>query len=108
VRALLIVVLAVACSSSNGNHDAELEQSATQAMAALNSADDTFPNQITNALAKLSGGLIMGTSGAADTIKTEILPVVDAYLATIDRAVATADANLARKPSETSRQAVDK
>jgi hypothetical protein len=102
----LLVVLAIACSSSGGN-DAELEKSATQAMAELNTADDMFPKQITEALTKLSAGLIMGTSGAADTIKTKILPLVDGYLATIDRAVATADAYLATRNDEKSKQALE-
>jgi hypothetical protein len=106
----LLIVLAIACSSSGGN-DAELEKSATQAMAELNTADATFPKQITDVLTKLGAGLIMGTSGAADTIKTKILPLVDSYLATIDRAVATADAYLATRNAtrndEKSKQALE-
>lgn len=101
-----LLVLAISCSSNRGN-DAELEKSATQAMAELNTADDTFPKQITEALTKLSADLIIGTSSAADTIKTKILPLVDHYLATIDRAVATANAYLATRNDETSRQAIE-
>jgi hypothetical protein len=102
----ILIVLAMACSSTGGNN-AELEKSATQAMADLNIADDTFPKQITDALTTLEAKLIMGTSGAADTIKTKILPLVDGYLATIDRAVTTADAYLATRNDEKSKQALD-
>ena len=102
----LLIAFVIACSSRGGN-DAALEKSATQAMADLNAADDTFPKQITNALSGLGAGLIGGTSGAADTIKTKILPLVDSYLAVIDRAVATADAYLANKNDDDSKRALE-
>jgi hypothetical protein len=102
-----VIVLAIACSSRGGN-DAERAKAASQAMAELNTADDTFPKQITGELSGLGASLMMGTEGAADRIKTKILPLVDSYLATIDRAVTTADAYLADKNDEPTKLALDK
>ncbi len=101
-----LIVLAIACSSRRSN-DAELEKSATQAMAELNAADDTFPTQIAEAVSKMTTGLYFGTSGVADVIHANILPLVDRYLATIDRAVTTADAYLATRNNVSTKQALE-
>jgi hypothetical protein len=107
VKALsLLIVLAIACSSRSS--DPDLGTSATQAMIDLETADATFPKQLTSALAELEAHLITGTTGAADAIKDKILPLVDGYLATIDRAIAKADAYLATIDDETSKPALDR
>jgi hypothetical protein len=77
-------------------------------MEKLNTADETFPKQYRSALAELEGHLITGSAGAADTIKDKVLPLVDGYLATIDRAVAMADAHLAKRLDEPSKQALER
>lgn len=102
----LLIVLAIACS--RGGNDADLGMSATQAMIDLETADATFPKQLTSALTELEAHLITGTTGAADAIKDKILPLVDGYLATIDRAIAKSDAYLATIDDETSRQALER
>jgi hypothetical protein len=102
-----LIVLVIACSSRGGS-DAERAKAASQAMAELNTADDTLPTQITRELSALGASVMMGTEGAADRIKTKILPLVDSYLATIDRAVTTADAYLADKNDAETKQALEK
>ena len=101
----VVVALVVACSG--GNDDAALERAAIQAMTDLNAADETFPTQFTKELAGLTGILIMGTDGAADTIKVKLLPLIDGYLATIDKAVALADKYMATKQDEKTKAGVD-
>jgi hypothetical protein len=107
VKALsLLIVFAIACSSRSS--DPDLGMSATQAMIDLETADATFPKQLTSALTELEAHLITGTTGAADAIKDKILPLVDGYLATIDRAITKSDAYLASIDDETSRQALER
>jgi hypothetical protein len=78
-------------------------------MKELTAADESFPKQITSALSGLSAGLMMGNADStADRIKTKLLPLVDSYVATIDEAVAAADAYMANKDDTETKQAVEK
>jgi hypothetical protein len=104
MRTLLVVLVMLACSSRN---DEELGRTATQAMKELNDADDAFPKQIKEASVQLGADLLISPARAADTVKTQVLPLFDRYLATLDRAVTAADAYLATLNDETSKQNVD-
>src|SRR5688572_6765927 len=103
----LLIVLVVSCSSSRGS-DAERAKAASQAMAELDTANDTFPKQISAELSGLGASVMMGTEGAADRIKTKILPLIDSYLATIERAVTTADTYMENKDDAETKQAIER
>ncbi len=86
-----MLVVALGCS----NRSAELGQTASRDMRALDRADESFPTKLAEAFSKLGAALIINPSNVAVTVKTKILPLVDEYVATIDRAVSSADAWLA-------------
>jgi len=76
-------------------------------MAALNRADAAFPDQIATALHELGSDLLVRRAAAADAVETKVLPLVDTYLATLDRAVSAADAYLATVDDPESKRSVE-
>jgi hypothetical protein len=102
---IAVVVLMLACSSRN---DEELGRTATAAMKELDAADEAFPRQFTEVSGKLGADLLFGPSRAAETVETKLLPLVDDYLAVLDRAVAAADKYLATADDDTSKRNVEK
>lgn len=102
MKALLLGFL-LACSS----HDDALEQRAAQAMAALNQADQAFPPKVTAAIQGLGSDLLTRPALVADKIETVLLPMIDDYVRTIDRAVSEADAYLATVNDRQSKHSVD-
>ncbi len=80
---------------------------ASKAMADLNQANEDLVAWFPSAMRDLAGPLVLDPPGASRRISTEVLPKLDAYLATADRALATADAYQERKPDASVESALD-
>src|SRR5688572_7476154 len=74
---------------------------AVAAMKALNDADEVFPEKISGAMARLQGPLILSQPvGAADAMRTELIPLLDEYVAIFEAAVKAGNAYLAERPDK--------
>ena len=82
--------------------DAERKQAtlteATAAMKALNAADDTFPAAVREGLARVGALAAVRPAEAGVVLEREVVPLFDAYLVTLDGAVAAAERVLANRP----------
>jgi cytoskeletal protein RodZ len=84
----------------------EVMAEATAAMKALNAADETFPAELRAALATVAVDAAVQPGKAAQTLEARVIPMFDAYLTTLDRAVAGAGRVLAIEPDEDVRRNV--
>src|SRR5262245_41019565 len=103
LAAIVLVGLAVLLWWQHGRRErAEARQAVivegTAAMKALNQADATFPDQLREQMAAVAVDAAVRPLAAGDTLEAKVLPMFDAYLVTIDRAVAAADRVLAIHP----------
>jgi hypothetical protein len=81
---------------------------ATEAMKALNQADDELPIWFAPAISQLTATIFTDPQASAKVISDTLLPKIDAYLAVADHALETADAYLARKPDPSLTPSIDK
>ena len=82
--------------------DAQAQQAALEladaAVVALNKAEPGFATDATSATASVTGAAIASTASAGRAIHDTLVPVLDRYLALIDRAVVATDVYLASSP----------
>lgn len=71
---------------------------ASDAMKQLNAQDERFPPAFQRAMSSLPTDLLLAPARAGEKLRSTLVPMVDEYLATIDRAVRLSDVYLARAP----------
>jgi hypothetical protein len=81
--------------ANNAEQVANARTEATEAMAALNKADADIATWLPSATTSLASQFVLDFGGAKRKINTELLPKIDAYLATSTKALAAAGPYLA-------------
>lgn len=107
MRALALVwIMLVAC----GSHDEDRGRNAITAMKQLTAASNDLMTWFPKALTSLPAKITLDPAGGAKQLEVDILPKLDAYIATGERAVSAADDYLATGVSidEQTRGQIDK
>lgn len=73
---------------------------ASDAMKQLNAQDERFPPAFRRAMSSLPTDLLLDPARAGERLRSTLVPMVDEYLVTIDRAVRISDIYLARAPDQ--------
>jgi hypothetical protein len=81
--------------ANNDEQAANARTEATEAMAALNKADADFATWLPSVTTSLASQFVLDFASAKHKIKAELLPKIDEYLATSNKALAAAGRYLA-------------
>ncbi len=100
MRALIVVVMIASCGKPAAGKDPDqLGRDATAAMKQYNDQSKDVEHWFPELMSKLERKMLFDPAAAAKQLTDELLPKLDAYIATVDTAVTTSQLYLATGPN---------